>query len=182
MSASEYDLMAPIGARIVPLYGVLAAGRVALVDEADYELVMERRWNVHERIQPSGSTHGPYAATSSRDGRNSTLHMHKLITGYAITDHKNHHGLDNQRSNLRPATGVQNAANSRKQPNCTSKYKGVCWFEPTGEWMASIRVHGKKSFLGFFVSEEDAAMTYDAVAFAVWDNYALLNLPARAVA
>lgn len=39
--------------KTVPLYGKKAAGRVALVDDANYDLVMRYRWNVWE-VKPRG--------------------------------------------------------------------------------------------------------------------------------
>jgi hypothetical protein len=38
-----------LGPGEVPLYGKKAAGRVALVDEADYDLVMRYRWHIKRR-------------------------------------------------------------------------------------------------------------------------------------
>jgi hypothetical protein len=34
--------------KTVPLHGKIAAGRVALVDDGDYELVVQHRWNAKE--------------------------------------------------------------------------------------------------------------------------------------
>jgi hypothetical protein len=98
---------------IVPLHGKLAAGRVALVEDEDLELVADYRWNVWEY---DGG--GPYdiATPSDKGGlRRTTVHMHKVITGWPQTDHIDGNGLNNQRSNLRSATTQQNTMNQRSR-------------------------------------------------------------------
>ena len=94
--------------KTVPLYGKVAAGRVALVDDEDYELVMGYRWNVTERGSKSpGARQIAYAIANTRkpDGRRTMIYMHSLVSGFPETDHKNHDGLDNQRGNLRDSRG-----------------------------------------------------------------------------
>jgi hypothetical protein len=171
----------------VPLHGKKAAGRVALVDDEDYEIVMQYRWYVLEQIR-NGRTHGPYAIAHTGHGRKNqrTILMHKLLTGWPQTDHRNHDGLDNQRSNLRPATDPQNHANERKtltrygKPT-SSRFKGVYWATQSRRWAARIRVgNGKRLHLGSFRSEIDAARAYDEAALAAWGEYACLNFPPAA--
>jgi hypothetical protein len=167
----------PAGAAAVALSGKYGAGRFALVNAADYPLVAPYRWRVQEIRQP-GVQPLAYAVTSVRrpDGRESTLHMHKLITGWKLTDHVNHDGLDNRRWNLRPATVSQNLGNQRKTVGPTSsQYKGVSRGRAERKWQA--RICG--SPLGYFASEADAARAYDAAAFARWGDFAWLNFPRR---
>src|SRR5258708_9050696 len=61
--------------RTVPLHGKKAAGRVAVVDDEDYELVSPYRWHVLENPRP-GRINGPYAAAG-----HSHVLMHNLILG-----------------------------------------------------------------------------------------------------
>lgn len=164
---------------IVPLYGKKAAGRIALVDDEDYDLVMQHRWRVYEKTGPGRRrTNGPYAWTAIRrsDGRRTFPYMHSLITGYLRTDHVNGDGLDNTRGNLRPATNSQNGANQRPVEGCTSRYKGVCWHQGRS-WLAQIKVDGHHRNLGYFADEDEAARAYDASALAAWGTYARLNFP-----
>lgn len=155
----------------VPLHGKKAAGRVALVDDGDYEAVMRHRWSLQE------SNGNVYAITNvPRDGGGyRTVLMHKLLTGWSRTDHRNHNGLDNQRHNLRPATAAQNNAN-RLSERGTSRYKGVS-LGTSGRWVANMRVNTRRIYLGTFDSEVDAARAYDTAALAAWGEYAWLNLP-----
>jgi hypothetical protein len=163
--------------REIPLYGARAAGRVALVDDADYDLVMQYRWNVHEVVRAAGGRpSGPYARTNRQiNGKRRNLFMHTLITGYAMTDHKNHDGLDNQRSNLRPVSYAQNNRNTRPALGSTSRYLGVSRAWACGKWHAVIRVDGRLRHLGYFAVEEDAADAYDAAALEVSGEFANLN-------
>jgi hypothetical protein len=172
--------------RTVPLYGKVAAGRVALVDDADYELVMQYRWNVQERQRPNGQRAiGPYAFTSvpDNDSRIRIVFMHSLLMpGVAQVDHEDTNGLNNQRSNLRPATGTQNQGNRRKGRlyggrATSSRWKGVGWFKPAGRWRACITQHGRQKHLGYFADEDDAARAYDAAAREFFGEFARLNFP-----
>lgn len=159
--------------KTVPLYGAKAAGRVALVDHEDYDLVMQYRWNLWEYERPGGRKRGPYAIANLRGG--GTITMHKLLTGYRQTDHENHNGLDNRRSNLRDATAAQNAQNRRKRSDSRSRFKGVLWLRQTSRWCARIRVAGKERHLGSFTDEVDAAKAYNAAAIEAFGEFACLN-------
>jgi len=164
-----------IDVKTVPLYGRLARGRVALVDDADYELVMRYRWHAWEkRGRENKRDDGPYAQASIRleDDRKSTIRMHKLLAGWPQTDHRNGNGLDNQRSNLRPATKAQNNHNQKPRTGHSSRFKGVAWHMDTGKWQASIKVNGRQRYLGVFASEEEAAAVYTAAALQVQGEYA----------
>lgn len=161
----------------IPLHGKKARGRVAFIDEEDWELVSRHRWQLHEMPQRLGlRTNGPYAKTHTyQDGRRVGLAMHVLIMGQVGVDHIDGNGLNNRRSNLRPATISQNGANRRKQAGTSSVFKGVCWNKRRKKWSATIRYDGKTRSLGYFVNEEDAARAYDAAALATWGEYARPN-------
>jgi hypothetical protein len=166
--------------KAVPLYGRKAAGRVALVDDADYELVMAHRWRVLEKIRLGRVPVGPYARSvvTLDDGRQRTILMHVLITGSRETDHANHDGLDNRRENLRPTTRASNAANARPQIGRSSTYKGVHWHRTRELWRARITVNRRTRQLGEFRDEVEAARAYDAAAREAFGEFACLNFPA----
>jgi hypothetical protein len=164
--------------KTVPLHGKNARGRVALVDDADYDLVMQYRWNVWEPApKPGRRPEGPYAITNIRvDGRQRAVRMHKFLTGWPLTDHQDHNGLNNQRSNLRPATWGENARNARPRLGCSSQYKGVSR-APRDLWVAYIDLDGSRRDLGYFASELEAAYAYDAAARELHGKFACPNLP-----
>jgi AP2 domain len=161
--------------KTVPLYGAKAAGRVALVDDDDYDLVMRYRWYVHEQVKrPGRRSLGPYAVVTAPR----LILMHRLITGYARTDHINHDTLDNRRANLRAATHVQNMRNQRPWVKASSRFKGVTWDRSHSKWRARIWVGDKCHHLGRFTSEEEAARAYDEAARELFGEYAYLNFTA----
>lgn len=72
-------------------------------------------------------------------------------------DHEDRDGLNNRRSNLRPASGTQNQANQGLRKDNVSGVKGVSWYKRTGQWFAKIQVNGKQKGLGYFDEIADAA-------------------------
>lgn len=164
----------------IPLYGKKAAGRVARVDEADYDLVMQHRWHVTERAGTATRRQvGPYAIANAPviNGHGGTLLMHCLIMGIKGIDHIDHDTLNNRRSNLRPATKTQNAGNRRPRLAVSSAYKGVSWFSPARRWQAEIQKDKQRRHLGYFLSELDAAYAYDAAARELFGEFAYPNFP-----
>jgi len=163
--------------RTVPLGGKKAAGRVALVDDADYDLVMAYRWH----IQTSRTQGLFYALTNVlRPGtaRRTSLKMNTLLTGWPRTDHIDHDGLNNQRRNLRPVTDSQNLMNQRVIRGGTSRFKGVFHnpdFSP--RYRAYIGLNGNQHWLGWFDDEISAALAYDAAARELFKEYAEPNFP-----
>jgi hypothetical protein len=159
----------------IPLYGKDAQGLVALVGEADYELVMQYRWHVF--ITPGnwrGS--GPYARTKPSGSKG--IFMHTLITGWPEVDHEDRNGLNNLRSNLREATHAQNAANRGKRSDAqSSAYKGV--HRRGGKWRAMISSDGEKVYLGNFANELSAAYAYDLAARELFGEFACTNFGAE---
>lgn len=163
--------------KTVPLHGAKAAGRVALVDDEDYGLVSQYRWYVWENLKRRSPV-GPYAiAPIRRDGKQTTIKMHILIMGQPGIDHRNHNGLDNQRSNLRLATAGQNTHNMRAHRDGFSRFKGVSWSFDGNIWVAQICVNGHNRRLGRFPFEEEAARAYDAAAREAHGEFACLNFP-----
>jgi hypothetical protein len=144
-------------------------GLVALIDDADFELVSQRHWN--EAF--SGSRTVIYAQSDvQRNHVRTCVLMHNLIMGAKGIDHIDHDGLNNQRANLRSANGSQSRANTRKLKEGTSRYKGVSWSSSLQKWQAAIMSNGKTTYLGRYDIEEDAARAYDAKARELFGDYA----------
>jgi hypothetical protein len=150
-------------------------GLVALVDVADYSLVLAAGpWRAVRSHRTS------YAQHSVRlpDGRRTGRYMHTLLTGWPLVDHKNGDGLDNRRDNLRPATAEQNNQNKRLYRNNRVGLKGVS--RDRCGWRARITVAGSTRNLGMFDSPEKAALAYDLAAIEHFGPFARLNYPAGA--
>lgn len=151
--------------KIIPL----TQGKVALVDDEDFEHVNQFKWCAQKRVFKSGITF--YAM---RRGGAESMHRF-LMPSHPRIDHKDGDGLNNQRSNLRPATRSENAANQRKHVDCSSKFKGVHWDKRTGKWRSQTKLHGRRIHLGRFVNELDAAIAYDTAAVKLFGDFAKLN-------
>lgn len=153
----------------------LSRDLAALVDDDDYEQVMQHKWSA----SPSNRTSYAITGTGAPDGRKTTMSMHKFLTGWALVDHINGDGLDNRRSNLRPATTLENNRNRRKASNCTSGYKGVTMNARSqrSPWKARIGINGKRRDIGVFATAEEAARAYDKAAKEHYGEFAWLNFP-----
>lgn len=109
----------------------------------------------------------------------------RLILGCGEDDgmdaeHIDRNIFNNKKSNLRWATTVQNQGNVPKTKRPTSsKYKGVYWDKKRLLWCASIRLHGRKKYLGSYNLEEDAAKVYDKAALNHFGEFAWLNFPIK---
>lgn len=151
---------------------ILTRGKVALVDDVDYESVSKYKWYYHS----SG-----YAGSQIViDGKKRYIYMHRQILNCTPTqeiDHVNHNGLDNRRCNLRVCSRAENNRNTRKRTVATSQYKGVLWSKRKKEWLAFITLNGKHNSLGFFESEQDAAKTYDRAVRYYFTDFACTNFP-----
>jgi hypothetical protein len=150
----------------------LSQGFVALIDDADFELVGHFRWHM---IQVQSGKR--YAQRNIRlaSGRKTTQLMHRVIVDYKLVDHINRNGLDNQRYNLRSASHSQNHANATKlkRSDSTSIYKGV--YLNKNRWIARITLNQRLHYLGSFLTERDAALAYNEAARSVFGEFALLN-------
>lgn len=137
------------------------------MDDEDYARVAEYRWFV----QPVGKHTYAY---HPRVG-----YMHRLITDFELTDHIDGNGLNNCKSNLRPATRSVNAQNTGKSHGqYTSDYKGVYRQSGYGRrkrWRARIHVRGKSIPLGYFETEEEAALAYNEAARKYYGPEAWVN-------
>ena len=113
-----------------------------------------------------------------------TFSVHRLVCqeflpnpeNKLFVDHINNVTNDNRLENLRYATGSQNSANTTKQENTTSKYKGVSLCKNTKKWRASIMINKKHFFLGYFTEEQAAAEAYNKKAFELFGEFAKLNV------
>jgi len=161
--------------KAIPLGGGKKAP--ARIDDADYDLVAQHRWQVLEFTPRKGRRPaGPYAVTfSAVNGKRTSLLMHTLITGWPMVDHADHDGLNNQRSNLRAATHAQNMANRRSVLGSSSIYKGVRLRPELHKWRAQITVCGVPRYLGLFSDEEEAALAYNTAALEAFGEFAYLN-------
>jgi len=148
----------------------------AQVDDEDFEYLNQWNWYVRK------CKRGLYVARSEtliKGGvkRKLDIHMHRVIL--KITDdeltgeHRDRNGLNNQKSNLRVSTKSQNMMNRRAFGK--SKYSGVSEFIHGG-YRARIHCDKKSYFIGYFKTEVEAALAYNARARELHGEFANLNV------
>ena len=94
------------------------------VDPEDYDRLIHYRWILFK------SDKWQYAVrTECIDGKQKTIFMHREIMGIddskVYVDHKDHDGLNNQKSNLRLSNNRFNQYNVGKKSNSKQKYKNI---------------------------------------------------------
>lgn len=140
----------PAGSRAVPVLISRDKGfTYALVDESDYDDVMQWRWHV---------VANGYASRHGGDGRK-YMHRYLMQTPDGLdTDHINRNKLDNRRCNLRHAERSLNCFNQSPGKNNTSGHRGVGYFKPAKLWRAYIthKSQPKRIELGYFKTKEEA--------------------------
>ncbi len=153
-----------------------------MVDDDDYDFLSQWKWcPVQQKISPYArrAVVNPKGVTPKL----TVYSMHRVIMCAPkgmFVDHINGNTLDNRRANLRTCTQQENTRNQRKQAGKSSVYKGVHLETRLGRYRAQIRVNGKRKFLGYFISEIDAALAYDRAAIEFFGEFANPNFKQKA--
>lgn len=171
----------------------LDKGMHTLVDDEDYDYLMQ--WNWYVKIV-KGCKGTAYAARSAPTNRRSkpkpgrpngtiitvTIRMHRLLLdppkGLSV-DHKDRNGLNNQKSNLRICTWKDNSANTGPRNTNTSGWKGVS-FMPNRNikpWRATLREGSKSLLAKNYSTAIEAALAYDLAAREHHGEFAYQNFP-----
>ena len=140
----------------------LIQGKIALVDDCDYERLNQYKWYAQkDRERFYAKRWSPII-----NGKHHIIWMHHEVIGRLprglMADHIDGDGLRNLRSNLRHVTSRQNNQN-RKNIKKSSKYPGVSWHKRDKKWQARITINEKRKFLGYFIDEAEAFKVYKQV-------------------
>ena len=158
----------------------LTQGKVALVDDEDFEWLSQFKWYAKK----GGQTYYAARKVTVAPKKRKYEFMHNAIMkpqGGEQVDHRDGNGLNNCRSNLRIADYQKQQANRRKTVG-SSKFKGVSrvvhkrkrvkdWVR----WVAKIKFNGRQMTLGYFEDEEEAARAYDKKARELFGEFAKTN-------
>lgn len=150
---------------------VLSQGKVALVDDEDFERLSHWKWYFK----------GGYAVRNSRleDGTSKyerySITMHETLVkselGFEV-DHKNRNGTDNRKSNLRIATRNNNCWNRVAYKCNKTGLKGVSYHSRDKVFQSRIQVYGKEIHLGYFKTPDEASAVYKAAALKYHGEFA----------
>ena len=149
------------------------SNKVAIVDDEDYDRVMEAinsraKWYAHS--PPPSKKY--YAMNGDRD-----ILIHRIVMNAPKgmdVDHINGDPLDNRKENLRICTRSENCRNKKVRADSKSGYKGV-EVRPSGRFRAYIGL--PKCNLGTYDTPEEAAIAYDKKAIELFGEFANLNFP-----
>jgi len=138
------------------------------VDEIDFEKLNQFRWSFHSAGY----------ATRNR----ARILMHREIMNAPrgmVVDHIDGNRLNNQRSNLRVCSHKENCRNQKKQIiKRSSRFKGVSLYR-NGKWRVAIKLNQVDIHIGYFESEESAALAYNKKALDLFGEFAKLNVVNR---
>lgn len=152
----------------------LKNGRIAIIDDEDYEIVSQYRWYLLKGKNTEYACHKKTENAISLP----TILMHRLVMNApkgSQIDHINGDGLDNRKCNLRFCSHQENSRNSPKNWRGTSKYKGVGLCKRRKKWRARIKLNNKQVEIGCYNTEIEAATAYNMVALANFRQFARLN-------
>lgn len=149
----------------------LTNGGVAIVDDEDFALVSQWRWNRAEKENRAVRCEWVRGENRAR-----TIILSRFIMNApdgVMVDHVNGDTLDNQKANLRLATCSQNQFNAKRRKDSTTGYKGVTFVR--GRYMAQIQAKKVHHYLGSFDTPEEAAEAYNRAAKELHGEFARVD-------
>jgi len=156
----------------------LTKGYEAMVDDEDYDRVMEYKWQALTRSNGEvNCASRSYQERPSMKIRREALHvfiMGILGDGFTI-DHKDKNPLNCQRNNMRWASKSQQNANRRSV--MTHGYRGIYPVSESYKWEPRIWYQRKLYRNGSYYTKEEAAKAYDELAKKIYGDFAELNFP-----
>lgn len=151
----------------------LTQKKKTIIDDCDSEAVTQHQWYAQK------TKNNFYATASIKDSVGTRrVYLHRFLLqppkGYTVI-HKDGNGLNNRRDNLEICKLGQAPRRTSKSPQ--NPYRGVHFVESTYCYKAVITVDGQSTYLGSFLTAEDAAHARDEEAFRQWGADARLNFP-----
>jgi L-fucose mutarotase/ribose pyranase (RbsD/FucU family) len=153
----------------------LTQGKVALVDDEDYEYLNQWKWQANQK----GNKRFYASRYKMIEGKYSVIYLHRFILKISdkniFIDHANMNTLDNRKSNLRICNRSQNTCNTEKNTYNLCGYKGVSFDKRCNKYFAVIKFNQKRYYLGYYIDPKDAAKAYNDGAIKYHGEFAKLN-------
>ena len=137
-----------------------------------------RNTNTGRILKPGKNGRGYYYVNLYQDKVKKLMRVHRLVDlefmdnpdNKPYIDHIDGDTTNNCLSNIRWVNQSENGMNVRKRSKNTSSIcKGVYWHKRLRKWIAHIMIDRKKSHLGCFHDEKEAARVYNKKSVgAVW--------------
>lgn len=132
-----------------------------IVDDADKHVLSLYNWNI-------GKNGNTYYASALINGKRVYLHRYLLDAPEdKLVDHWDGNGLNNRRKNLRVATQAENLHNSHNR----KRMKGVSIKREMFSARFRHPAFGTVTYLGVYVTEIEAAQSYDKYVRANYPEY-----------
>jgi len=153
----------------------LTQGKVAIVDDEDFEYLNQFRWCANQK-----KNNRFYAYRGKKiNGKYTMIYLHrfilKIIDKKIFVDHANMDTLDNRKINLRICSHSQNQMNKQIQKNNSSSFKGVHFDKRCNKFFAVITLNRKRIWCGYYIDPIDAAKAYNEAALKYHGEFAKLN-------
>lgn len=150
----------------------LPTDELVIIDDDDFDRVMKVRWRLNKMPRGKKYARGTIYRKIGGVLKQIDFSLHDFIMNPEkglMVDHRNGHGLDNRKANLRVITRSQNCRALRaKKSGCSSKYRGVSWAKHARKWAAQLsvgcRAKRKSINLGYFDTEIEAAIAFNKAA------------------
>ena len=159
---------------------LLTLGKIAIVDDKDFERISQYRWNASYYLRKDMWV--AIRTTGNKYKRNIFL-MHREILGLLkgdgqIVDHRDGNSLNNTRLNLRIVSNSQNLQNHRGlRKGNSSGFIGVYKHKKYNIWYPAVMLDDKKYYLGSYKNKRIAAVMRDKAALHLHGDFASLNFP-----
>ena len=125
-----------------------------------------KAWNGYILIHVAGRLH--------RAHRLAWFYIHGRMPEDDI-DHIDGDRANNALANIRCANRSENLANSWRESDNTSGFKGVSWRDRKKPWVAHIKHMGRSRYIGSFYLAEEAHAAYQEEAKRIWGEFAFFG-------
>ncbi len=149
----------------------LTQGKVALVDNEDFEYLNQFKWYA---LNPFKDLWYAVRSAPREEGKTrGVIRMHKVIINTnKLVDHIDGDGLNNQRGNLREATVTQNNVNRKKRSKGVETIKKLYKGKQYIYYRARCRKEGKDYLSKQYPTHEEAAVAYVELSKSLYGEFA----------